>query len=52
VRARRTFHEAGMTGVIVPAQQGSIAVLTRSAGDLDDIAGQMQHDVHWLADAH
>jgi len=52
VRARRTFHEAGMTGVIVPAQQGSIAVLTRSAGDLDDIAGQMQHDVHWLPDAH
>jgi hypothetical protein len=52
VRARRTFHEAGMTGVIVPAQQGSIAVLTRGAGDLDDIAGQMQHDVHWLPDAH
>jgi len=52
VRARRAFHEAGMTGVIVPAEHGSIAVLTRGAGDLDDIAGQMQHDVHWLADAH
>ncbi len=52
VRARRAFHEAGMTGVIVPAEQGSIAVLTRGAGDLDDVAGQMQHDVHWLADAH
>ena len=52
VRARRAFHEAGMTGVIVPAEQGSIAVLTRGAGDLDDLAGQMQHDLHWLADAH
>ncbi len=52
VRGRRSFHEAGMSGVIVPAEQGSIAVLTRGAGDLDDLAGQMQHDVHWLADAH
>ncbi|HXN79692.1 MAG TPA: DUF3379 family protein [Steroidobacteraceae bacterium] len=51
VRARRTFQEAGMTGVIVPAEQGGIAVLTRGVGDLDDIAGQMQHDVHWLPDA-
>ena len=52
VHARRTFREAGMTGVIVPAQRGSIAVLARGAGDLDDIAGQMQHDLHWLPDAH
>jgi hypothetical protein len=52
VRARRAFHEAGMTGVIVPAAQGSIAVLTRGAGDLDDLAGQIQHDVHSLADTH
>ena len=53
VRGRRSFHEAGMTGVIVPAEHGSIAVLARGASDhLDDIAGQMQHDVHWLPDAH
>ena len=52
VRARRTFHEAGMTGVIVPAEQGSIAVLARGADDLDDIAGQMQHELRWLPDAH
>ena len=53
VRTRRTFHEAGMTGVIVPAEHGSIAVLARGAPDhLDDIAGQMRHDVHWLPDAH
>jgi hypothetical protein len=53
LRARRTFHEAGMTGVIVPAEHGSIAVLARGGADhLDDIAGQMRHDVHWLPDAH
>ncbi len=51
VRARRTFHEAGMTGVIVPAEHGSIAVLTRGAGDLEDIAGHMQHEMRWLPDA-
>jgi len=51
VRARRTFHEAGMTGIIVPAEHGSIALLARGAGDLDDLAGQMQHQVHWLPDA-
>src|SRR2546430_11467688 len=45
VRARRTFHEAGMTGIIVPAEHGSIALLARGAGDLDDLAGQMQHQV-------
>lgn len=51
VRARRTFQEAGMTGLIIPAQHGSIAVLTRSAGDLEDIAGHMQHEMRWLPDA-
>jgi Protein of unknown function (DUF3379) len=52
VRARRSFDEAGMTGLLIPAEHGSIAVLTRGAGDLDDIAGQVQHEVHWLPDAH
>jgi hypothetical protein len=51
VRARRSFHEAGMTGLIIPAEHGSIAVLTRGAGDLADIAGHMQYEVHWLPDA-
>jgi uncharacterized protein DUF3379 len=48
VRARRSFHEAGMTGLIIPAEHGSIAVLTRGAGDLDEVAGQMQHEMNWL----
>jgi Protein of unknown function (DUF3379) len=51
VSARRTFHEDGMTGVIVPAPQGSIAVLTRAGANLDAIADQMQQDVRWLPDA-
>ena len=48
VSARRAFHEAGMTGVIVPAERGSIAVLARGGGDIDDIARAMQRDVRWL----
>lgn len=46
--APRYFNEAGMTGVIVPAQQGSIAVLARGAGDIDQLARTMQREVHWL----
>jgi Protein of unknown function (DUF3379) len=49
VRAPRKFREAGMTGVIVPAGEGSIAVLARGAVGVDDIATQMQQGVHWLS---
>jgi len=52
VPGRRSFHESGMTGVIMPAGAGSIAVLARGAGDLDAVAGQMQHDVRWLPQPH
>jgi hypothetical protein len=52
VSARRTFHEGGMSGVIVPAPQGSIAVLTRGGASVDALAAQMQQDVRWLPDAH
>lgn len=48
VSAPRHFHEAGMTGVIVPAQHGSIAVLERGAVNIDDVARTMQHEMHWL----
>ena len=51
VSGRRTFHEAGMSGVIVPAPQGSIAVLARGGADVGGTATQMQQDVHWLASA-
>jgi Protein of unknown function (DUF3379) len=53
VSRRRTFREAGMSGVIVPDGSGSIAVLSKGgSGDLDAIAGQMQRDVHWLPAAY
>ena len=52
VSARRSFHEGGMSGVIVPAPQGSIAVLTRGGADTATVAAQMQQDVRWLPDAH
>ncbi|MBV8911092.1 MAG: DUF3379 family protein [Gammaproteobacteria bacterium] len=51
VSARRSFQESGMTGIIVPAGAGSIAVLARGApgtARLDAVAGQMQQDVRWL----
>jgi hypothetical protein len=48
VPARERFEEAGMSGVIVPAGDGSIAVLERGRGDLDNLARQMQQDLRWL----
>ena len=48
VTAPRTFHEAGMAGVIAPAERGSIAVVTHDDATLGAVAGQMQHEVHWL----
>jgi Protein of unknown function (DUF3379) len=49
VTRRQVFSEAGMTGIIVPAQQGSIALLSRrGAADLTALAGEMQRDTHWM----
>jgi Protein of unknown function (DUF3379) len=48
VRAQQSFNEDGLSGVIVPSGAGSIAVLTRGAGNPMAIAGQMQQDVQWL----
>ena len=48
VGGRRTFHEDGMQGIIVPAPGGgSYAVLTREGSD-ERLAQQVQRDVHWL----
>jgi hypothetical protein len=52
VSAPQKFREAGMTGIIVPAGQGSIAVLARGVVGVDDIAAQMSQDVHWLPVTH
>ena len=51
VRGRSTFHEAGLSGVIVPDGEGSIAVLTRGGGSIEDIATHMSQDVHWLPES-
>ncbi len=42
------FHEGGMTGVIVPAGDGSIAVLARGKTPVDDVAGELRQQVRWL----
>jgi hypothetical protein len=48
VRALDHFHESGMTGVIVPSGEGSIAVLERGGGRVDELAGKLRQQVHWL----
>jgi hypothetical protein len=48
VKARDNFREGGMTGVIVPAGDGSIAVLARGRGQVDDVASELREEVHWL----
>jgi hypothetical protein len=53
VPGRRSFHEGGMSGVLVPAGEGSLAVLARggrSDARLAELAGQMQKDIHWLSE--
>jgi hypothetical protein len=42
VKGRETFNEGGYSGVIVPAQQGSLAVLTRGGSNVEgEIAQQV-----------
>jgi len=48
VKARDEFREGGMTGVIVPAGDGSIAVLSRGRGPVPAIAADLRQEVHWL----
>jgi Protein of unknown function (DUF3379) len=48
VKAPDRFRESGMSGVIVPAGDGSIAVLSRGGGQVDELAGELRQEVHWL----
>ena len=50
VAARRTFHDDGMSGVLVPLGRGSIAVLARGGDGVQQVAQLMQQGVHWLPD--
>lgn len=52
VPGRQNFSTDGLSGVIVPAAEGSIAVLARGGrGDIELLAQQMQQDVRWLPEA-
>ena len=42
VNGRTSFHDSGYDGVIVPAQQGSIAVLAQGTADVAGVANQMK----------
>jgi hypothetical protein len=52
VKARESFHEDGMTGVITPAPRGSIAVLAKGNENIDEVAEQVQKSVRWLPESH
>jgi len=52
VKARESFHEDGMTGVITPAPHGSIAVLAQGNENVDEVAEQVQQSVRWLPESH
>ena len=48
VRGRQTFSEDGMSGMIVPAEHGSIAVLARDSGAVTEVAALMHQDMRWM----
>jgi Protein of unknown function (DUF3379) len=53
VTKARTFHEGGMSGIIVPAQGGGgIAIVRQSNGNVGALAQQMWQDVRWLPGDH
>jgi Protein of unknown function (DUF3379) len=43
VPARESFQEGGYSGVIVPAEHGSIAVLAREGANIDAVASNLAH---------
>jgi hypothetical protein len=51
VRAPQTFREEGLSGIIVPAENGSIALLAQGDAGLEPLARQMRQDVRWLPEA-
>ena len=49
VKRPTEFHEGGLSGVITPAPQGSVAVLMQNYSDVEAVAREVQHSVHWLS---
>lgn len=48
VKRRTTFHEDGMSGVIVPAPNGGLAVIMQGNENIDTVASQVQQSIHWM----
>ena len=51
VRSPQSFQEAGLNGVLVPAESGSIALVAQREAGLEQLAQQMRQDVRWLPEA-
>jgi hypothetical protein len=51
VRSPQSFQEAGLNGVIVPAESGSIALVAQRDAGLEQLAQQMRQEVRWLPEA-
>lgn len=47
IEARRTFSQNGMRGVLLPAGEGGVAILTRDGRVPDAIADAVVNDVRW-----
>ena len=47
VRRRTEFARAGLSGVLLPAGQGSVALLTRDGAVPDAMADEVVSRVHW-----
>ena len=47
VSERQEFSEGGLQGVLLPAGEGSVAVLTQNAKVPDAVATQVLSEVHW-----
>jgi len=47
VSARTEFSEHGLSGVVLPAGEGSVAVLTRNGTVPDEVAGEVAGAVRW-----
>jgi hypothetical protein len=47
IKARQAFVESGYHGVLLPAGEGSVAVVTRAASVPDAVSSEIMQGVHW-----
>jgi hypothetical protein len=48
VKRQTSFHEDGMSGVIVPAPHGGLAVIMQGNENVESVANQIQQSIHWM----